>query len=235
MLTFNCIYINPNIDKKFFMHCIEKTMRSNSLFRCDNKLSKFFYKSNFSKNEEEFMFSSSLLNTNTTDFYDKILIVIKKSHEKAILVKTSYPNELSDCSIQHDGGLESLVWSVIYKIDADKIGILDFISCIILKLATKQIWRNANKRTAIISAAKLFEIFGLYITFSSDDENYLRQWHEFIVSIAKRYEDIKQQNDINDTENKILEDIKNKCWSSFASATSNRFLVPRRNINIYSW
>jgi phosphopantetheine adenylyltransferase len=42
----------------------------------------------------------------------------------------------------------------------------------------------------------------------------LAYWHRFVISIAKRYENVKQSLDKKDNEEKILKDIKNRFLSS---------------------
>lgn len=206
---FYCFYINPDIDLEFFSKCLLKSIKQNSLFSYDDKNKRIYFCSRY-KEKIEFAFSPKVLDVCNIDFYNKVLEIINISHEKATLLKTIYINEPTDCSLQHKGKLEGLVHSAITKIYYEKFGILDFVSYIVFRIATKQIWKNANKRTAIVVAANLFEIFGLYIVFRNNQENYLEHWRQFMISIGERYENFRQNKNINDNEEKLFSDIKDK-------------------------
>ncbi|MDR2369055.1 MAG: hypothetical protein LBD63_00295 [Mycoplasmataceae bacterium] len=204
MLKFNCKYINAKKDPLFFFKCLKLTSKGNVNFSYDKKSGNYLVeKVRF----QPFIFKPELIDGISENFYEKILKIILSAHDKAVNLETENTEELTDCSLQHQGELESLIHSVMQGIQYQNYDILDFVVQIVYKITTKQIWKNGNKRTAIVTAAKLFRLFGLFLFFSNKDTHYLEYWRYFIKTIAKRYEDMRQGKS-NEKEEDIITDIK---------------------------
>jgi hypothetical protein len=132
-----CKYINSKKDPTLFRECIKHSVTTNTLFKYDD--GKYFARVFSTNTFREFFVEPSLIDGTNKDFYEKILIIINKAHDLACKISTTNPEEQTDCSMQHDGELESLINSAMNKIQYGDYDVLEFVSYITYRIATKQI------------------------------------------------------------------------------------------------
>jgi hypothetical protein len=100
---------------------------------------RFLVKKNINGDFQPFQFKPEFIDGVSEEFYKKILQIIFDAHERAVNIKTENEQELSDCSLQHDGELEGLIHSAIEGVHYKNYGVLDFVTHIVFRIATKQI------------------------------------------------------------------------------------------------
>lgn len=202
------IYLLSQSDVLLFFEIYNETPKKCRLYKMINGVlhqkifdSDKFYKCEFRLNQIEL-----------DDKFIKLIVdTIYKAHKIVPEIKTSDEFEPQTYGVKLDGAIESEVGSLTNRyfyenLSLTPLGILDFISTLLLRLVKRHIFHNGNKRTAILTIAYLFNQFGFYIYQAKNNDIYIKDWEDFMLNIA----------DSNENETiaveKIKQILKSKIW-----------------------
>ncbi len=102
----------------------------------------------------------------TEKLSDRIISIVLESHEQAKLIQTSNEFEPQQYGIKVPGKIEGVVSALVNKCsyDSSQYDLFDLLSILLFRLTKAHAFHNGNKRTSIITIARLLKICGFYLS-----------------------------------------------------------------------
>lgn len=202
------ISLLSGVDVSLFEEIFEETPKRCSLYKLENNI---LFQKDFETNV--FLQCEFRLNIIQIDINFRKLIVdtIYKAHKIVPDIKTSEEFESQTYGVKIKGAVESEVDSLTNRYyyedyNTTSFGILDFVSTLLHRIVKRHIFHNGNKRTALITIAYLLNQFGFYIYRADNNNDYIKEWEDFMLEVA----------DSNEKEilavEKIKKTIRSKIW-----------------------
>lgn len=112
-------------------------------------------------------------------------IIIDNVYSAFKTVPTIKTSNLEDDNYfeKFDGRVNQIVYSLVNKY-WDNGNQIRFVAELLVRITHAHIFSNGNKRTALISAWKVLDFFGLYLKFSSNTETYISYWEDFMLNVS---------------------------------------------------
>jgi len=131
---------------------------------------------------------------NKVDYNNKELIKLKLGQElydnlnQIVIKQFQIMKEITPISSHHrelnKDSYKSAVYSLIYKWEKEKLGLLDIWAQLGVKLARSQYFTNGNKRTALLSMVSFIYACGFEFQDQVDNKILLQKWEKLLLDIV---------------------------------------------------
>ncbi|WP_412032674.1 Fic family protein [Malacoplasma muris] len=208
------IFILNEKSKKVILNIIIDTPNKCKLYEINSN--GYYQLSKSQTNKQKIIFKFwGFKNNEIEKFYKYVVDYIYNAFNIIPNIKTSNQEEDNSYFIRHVGKIEQVVYALIDKY-WDYGDQLKFVSELLINITHAHAFSNGNKRTALLSAWKVLDFFGLYLKFSGNKETYISNWEEFMINISSwnerkeretKYSKLNREELIEEVYNVIIKNI----------------------------